>query len=124
MKKLTICVDFDETLFHDEFPDVGPPLPGAIEALNKLYDQGHTLLIWTCREGEEAENAILALEREGAKYHRFNHNDPERIARYGYDSRKLGCDILIDDKCVYSYAIGIRWDEILGIIEELADYED
>lgn len=116
MKKV-IAIDFDDTIFKDDYPFVGEPLPGAIDAINKYYNQGHTIIIWTCREGEPAEEAILALEREGAKYHFFNNNVPDRIAQYGNDSRKIGCDILIDDKALPFLIIGIDWAEIDMVLD-------
>ena len=110
--KKVIAIDFDDTIFYDAYPFVGEPIPKAIDTINKYYNKGHTIIIWTCREGEAAEEAILALEREGAKYHFFNNNDPDRAKLYNNDSRKLGCDILIDDKSLNFLVNGIDWDDI------------
>ena len=115
--KKVIAIDFDNTIFEDEYPYVGEPIEGAIDVINKYYNQGHTIIIWTCREDDAAEEAILALEREGAKYHYFNNNDPERVDKYNNDSRKIGCDILIDDKSIHSLVIGIDWEEIDMILD-------
>jgi hydroxymethylpyrimidine pyrophosphatase-like HAD family hydrolase len=119
-----IAVDFDDTIFYDDYPFVGDPIPGAVETINKYYDQGHKIIIWTCREGESAEEAILAMEREGLKYHLFNNNDPERVCKYNNDSRKIGCDILIDDKALPFLAIGINWEDIDLILESYLDWEN
>jgi len=122
-KKRVIAIDFDDTIFADEYPFVGEPLPGAIDTINKYYNQGHTIIIWSCREGDYAEEAILALEREGVKYHFFNNNAPERTAKYGYDSRKIGADIFIDDRSIHALVVGIEWDEIDMILESYLNDE-
>jgi len=55
MKLLTISVDFDGTIAYEEYPDIGNPIPGAIEAINTLYDMGHTIIINSCRAGEHEQ---------------------------------------------------------------------
>lgn len=44
-------IDFDKTIAHSSFPDfeIGEPLPGAIEALKALHEQGWKLTIYTAR---------------------------------------------------------------------------
>lgn len=108
-----IAIDADNTIFEEWYPDVGPLIPGAKETINHLYNSGHTIIIWTCREGEQLDPVIDALDMYGIKYHYINTNAPEKTERYGWDSRKIGCDILIDDRSVYFKALGgIDWSEI------------
>ena len=115
--KKIIAIDFDGVIYEEgAYPFVGEPIPKAIDTINKYYNQGHTIIIWTCREGEAAEEAILALERDGAKYHFFNNNDHNRIAQYNNDSRKIGCDIYIDDKSLNFLVNGVDWDDIATMI--------
>ena len=116
-----VAIDFDGTIFVDEYPFVGEPLPGAIETINRYHNLGWTIIINTCREGDFAENAILALEEYGTKYSFFNNNDPVRTAQYGYDPRKIGSDIVIDDRCLYFLLTGVDWELI---DEMLCDFED
>ncbi len=44
-----ICVDFDNTICLDEWPEVGPVIPGAIEVLKALQKAGHKLILFTQR---------------------------------------------------------------------------
>ena len=116
-----MAVDFDNTLFMDAYPFVGEVIEGAVEVINSLYNKGWTIIINTCREGEMAENAILALEEHGFKYSFFNNNDPVRTAKYGYDSRKIGSDLIIDNAALPLALTGIDWE----VIEEMmGDFED
>ena len=47
--KKVICIDFDNTVCLDEWPYIGPILPGAIEVLKKLQENGHKLILYTQR---------------------------------------------------------------------------
>jgi len=114
---MLISVDFDSTIFVDGYPFVGDPLPGAIDTINRWYNNGHTITINTCREDVYAESAILALEEHGCKYSFFNQNDPLRTAKYGYDPRKIGSDIVIDDRCIWFLLNGVDW----RVIDEMVD---
>ena len=48
-KSKIICVDFDNTVCLDEWPFVGPIIPGAIEVLMALEKAGHKLILYTQR---------------------------------------------------------------------------
>jgi len=45
----TICVDFDGTIVEHEYPKIGTLKPGAVEAVNRLYDAGWQIIIYSCR---------------------------------------------------------------------------
>jgi len=47
--KKVICIDFDNTICLDEWPYIGPPIPGAKEVLIKLKESGHKLILYTQR---------------------------------------------------------------------------
>ena len=44
-----ICIDFDNTICLDEWPYIGPVIPGAFKVLNALQDAGHKLILFTQR---------------------------------------------------------------------------
>jgi guanylate kinase len=99
MKKFDLLIDFDGCVTEgDSYPKVAPPRVDAIRVLNTWYRQGHTILFASCREGKYQEDAEATLALYGIPYHYFNQNKPERIEQYGHDSRKIGCDFLIDDR--------------------------
>lgn len=44
-----ICVDFDNTICLDEWPYIGPVIPGAFDVLLSLQGAGHKLILFTQR---------------------------------------------------------------------------
>lgn len=121
MKKLVILVDFDNTIVHEKYPDVGPAVNGAKETINWLHALGHTIIIWTCREGDYADDAIEYLIDNGIRFDYFNQNCPERTEKYGWDSRKIGSDIMIDDRSIFSKMMGdvVDWEFVREAFETL-----
>lgn len=104
---MIIAIDFDGVIVKEEYPAIGPEIPGAVDAMKKLHADGHTLILYTCRAGAHMFQAMRWLNDRGLfpcfKY--FNCNDPTRIKEYGDDSRKISADIYVDDKAVSSLAI-------------------
>ena len=112
MKYSIIGIDFDATIATEEYPGIGSLIPLAKETINWLASTGRTIIIWSCREGVYKNDAIDWLDRNGIMWHYFNSNDPRRTEKYGSDSRKVGCDLYIDDKNLYSKVIGdeVDWE--------------
>jgi len=97
-KKLTLAIDFDGTITKESsYPELGEVNPNAIKYINKLHKEGYFIIINTCRSGSKFEEAKSFLYRYGIKHHLINENDPERIKKYGTDTRKISADIYIDD---------------------------
>lgn len=93
-----ISIDYDDTIVYAAYPEVGLVKPYAKEVINKLYDEGHTIIINTCRSGEHQDMAEEYLHECGIKFHHINENHPDNIAQYDSDSRKIFADVYIDDK--------------------------
>lgn len=119
--KLILSVDFDNTCFTEDYPRIGKPIDGAKDTINWLYDMGHTIIINSCREGIYMEEAVSALNRHGFKWHYFNTNDPDRVEHYGWDSRKIGCDIQIDDRDIHVKSNGgvVNWSKTRSMLEKV-----
>ena len=68
LNDIVLAIDFNSTIAHrDAFPKIGSPLTGAVEAINKLYNEGYFIIVQTCRSGMhqlEAEQYLLDIERE------------------------------------------------------------
>lgn len=97
--KKVVAVDFDNTICYTNYPTIIKPLPYAIEVLKVLMNDHYTILIlYTCREGEYLKQALDFCELYGIKFDYVNENVKERIELYGNDCRKIGYDLLIDDK--------------------------
>lgn len=116
MKKLIIAVDFDQTLHTAEWPEIGPPKPYAVHALKTLKEEGHYLILWSCREGRELLEAVNWMCRHGIPFDRINDNHPEMTRRYGGNSRKVYADLYLDDKQLGGLP---DWGQILDQIRNM-----
>ena len=102
-EKMVIAVDFDGTIARTDFPKIIEPVPYAFDVLKILMKDSYTtLILWTCREGKDLEDAINFCELYGVTFDYINENDEERTKYYGNNSRKIGADLYIDDKSAQS----------------------
>lgn len=95
---MIIAVDFDGTIVEHEYPKIGKPIPFAIETLLQLQADGHTLLLWSVREGELLQEAVDYCEKKGLVFYAANKNHPDEDPTKA--SRKLNADLFIDDRNV------------------------
>lgn len=93
-------VDFDGTLSFGKWPECGPANDGLIEFLKRRKSSGDKLILWTCREGDDLERAVVWCTTKGLAFDAVNDNLPEIIEQYGGNSRKISCDFYIDDKAI------------------------
>jgi hypothetical protein len=76
------------------------PLPGAVENINKLYTEGHTIIIYTARTWMEFEMTSEWLKTNNVKYHQLMMGKP------------IG-DLWIDDRALN---FNNNWDHIAEVI--------
>lgn len=101
MRKYIIAVDFDGTLFTYEYPYVGKPIWKIINLCKNAQRQGAIIILWTCRVGEDLQEAIEACRDVGLEFDYVNENAKEQLALFGgQDTRKIYADVYIDDKAV------------------------
>lgn len=104
---MIIAVDFDDTLFryHPERPGntIGAPIPDAIRLVHYLRKQGHTLILWTCREDTPTNlaltHALEACHQYGLHFDAVNEHAPGRPHEWP-NSRKVYADLYLDDKAI------------------------
>ena len=114
---MIIAIDFDGTIVEDKFPLVGEMKPGAKKAINDLYLDGYTIIIWSCRTGVKKARAIEWLVMNGIRFHQFNKSCPINVAKYGgKDTRKVFANLYIDDRMLYELP---HWDVIYKMVREL-----
>ena len=110
---MNIAVDFDGTIVEHEYPKIGKPIPFAFDVLKKLQrEEGHTLILWTVREGNLLQEAIDYCEQNGLTFYAANRNHPDE--RRGDAPRKLTADLFIDDRNIGGL---IDWGIIYRIIK-------
>jgi len=101
-----IAVDFDGTLVEDKFPDIGekraPKLWESLIRAKETHGDHVQIILWTCRNGDHLEPAVLFCQRHGLYPDRVNDNIPEVLDKYGgpnrLNTRKVYANIYIDDK--------------------------
>lgn len=97
-RPLVIAVDFDGTVVEHKFPLIGWPMPDAFPVLRALREAGHTLILWTCREDNEARthltDAVNFCKDHGVTFDGINEAPPQYKVAGG---RKIYADVYIDD---------------------------
>ena len=79
---MTIYVDIDETIFMTQNMDYenSQPFLERIQKINKLYDEGHTIVYWTARGSRKqidwTELTRKQLKDWGAKYNELRTDKP------------------------------------------------
>ncbi|HIF52376.1 MAG TPA: hypothetical protein EYQ42_12770 [Thiotrichaceae bacterium] len=94
-----ICVDFDGTIVDHRYPEIGPPVDGAIYWIKQFQSLGAKIILFTMRSDNQSAGNVLTeavnyLESEGIKLFGINHN-PDQSA--WTTSPKAYGDIYIDD---------------------------
>lgn len=105
-----IAVDFDGTMVEHQYPDIGKEIPGAVQVLQALANEGHRIILYTMRdninkvpEWPEPYNCkeaptVIEVAKNWCKEHYipiFAVNDNPRCTFS--KSRKVYADIYIDD---------------------------
>jgi hypothetical protein len=112
-KSLVIAVDFDGTVVEHKYPAIGKEMPFAFATLKELQKRGHRLILWTFRHGKTLDEAVEYCRQNGIEFYAVNRSFPEEQFDPNEASRKLDCDMFIDDRNVGGF---LGWGEIFRII--------
>lgn len=96
---MQIIIDLDGTICREmrQFSRcLAEPWPDAIDTVNKLYDAGNTIIIYTARTWAEYEMTVDWLGKHGIKYHQL------------FMGKPVG-DVWIDDRAITA---NNNWKEI------------
>ena len=110
---MKIAVDFDGTIVEHKYPEIGKEVMFAFNTLRALQEQGHQLILWTYRSGQELDEAVEYCRRNGIEFYAINSSYPEEEFDEDYDSRKIDADIFIDDRNIGGLP---PWGEIYQMI--------
>lgn len=89
---MIIAVDFDGTLLQEEGLDYK-----LLRACRRARERGYKLILWTCRFGEELEEAVSLCAALGLTFDAVNDNLRSVKEDYG-NPRKIVADLYIDDR--------------------------
>jgi len=96
---MDIAVDFDGVVAKDgAWPEIGEPDARMILALIGTQKNGHVLILDTCRTGKYLDEAVRFSMAHGLTFDYIGENNPERIAKYGGDCRKISAGLYVEDK--------------------------
>tara|TARA_B110001452_G_C14880718_1_gene307900 strand:+ start:113 stop:514 length:402 start_codon:yes stop_codon:yes gene_type:complete len=113
MKKFILAIDFDGTVAEDSFPEVGALIKDADTIIRKLKQDGHDIIINTCRTGKYEGLAEYFLIKNKIPFDYINSNLPRVIDFYKQDCRKVSADYYIDNRNIGGLP---SWKEIYEII--------
>lgn len=68
---MVVMIDIDGTICTEERPfdrSLAVPLPGAVEGVNKIFDAGHTVVLWTGRGWDQHRVTKDWLLRHGFRF--------------------------------------------------------
>ncbi|MCQ2341270.1 MAG: hypothetical protein MJZ48_02290 [Paludibacteraceae bacterium] len=96
---MIIAVDFDGTIVEHAYPQIGKPIPFAIDTLKRLQQEQHQIILWSVREGKLLQEAVDYCKGRGFEFFAVNSNFPdENEIHDGRTARKLTADLFIDDR--------------------------
>lgn len=99
--RLTIAVDFDNTLAVTRYPAIIAPIGTVVDYIRDAKENHNAIIIlWTCREGKELEEAVAWCKENNVPIDYVNENVPARVKKWESDCRKVSADIYIDDKAM------------------------
>lgn len=87
---MKLAIDFDGTIARTDFPRILGEVPYAVKYIKRLHEEGHYIIIWTCRCGKEHLDAINWLLERGVPFDRVNDHHPEISADCYIDDRNAG----------------------------------
>ena len=91
------AIDFDGTIVSNDYPEIGVFLNEAIDFIKALQARGDKWILYTMREGEKLDEALVYLTQFGLRPDAVNDNLPEIIAAFGNNPRKVFANVYIDD---------------------------
>lgn len=113
---MIIAIDFDGTICQNKYPEIGDPMPLAIESIKELKKRGHDLILWTCRQGEQLYNAVKWCKEHGIPFDLVNEHEPNNLRAFGgVAGNKVFADIYIDDRNLGGFP---GWERAMELIKE------
>lgn len=89
--KLIVAFDFDDTVFPYSTVHKTPVIRRTIKALQDAKNQGHTLVLFTCRDSQE--DTRMYCDINGIGYDYFNESPVPT------GNGKIFYNVFLDDKC-------------------------
>ena len=105
-----ICIDFDGTIVDHRFPEIGPPVPGAVEWMKEFQEARAKLILFTMRSDGGRNPSALSwaveyLNENGITLYGVNKNptqvhwtsSPKAYGNIYIDDAAFGCPLIQPD---------------------------
>jgi hypothetical protein len=127
---MRICLDFDHTLFMNDYPNVGNPVPHAIDAVRTLKSEGHYIIVASGRANRSERSGpdrklgiwrmVHALRVHGVPYDEIDDGSQGKILADLYvDDKSLGAPLTVfENKYVIDWYVAIPMIEHLVALRE------
>lgn len=109
-----IVIDFDGVVVENWYPEIGPQVPGAVEALRELTAAGHTLCLHSNRIGPHLRRALDYLSAHNIDVDVNVVIVPKPRADLIIDSKAAGCPIRIPP--VQTEQPSVNWIEMRKLL--------
>ena len=93
---IIFAIDFDGSVVTHEYPNIGKDI-GAEPVLKYLIEDGHQLILWTMRGGQELADAVKWFNDRDIPLYGVNENPTQKEWT---DSPKVFAQIYIDDAAI------------------------
>ena len=103
---MIIAVDFDGTLCKHKYPNIGREFILRIKSLIRRKELGDKIILWTCRDGKELQEAIDWCKGFGLEFDAVNEDLPEIKQLFINKSCKVYADVYLDDR-------NVTWEELV-----------
>lgn len=117
-----LLIDFDETIStKGRFPVPGEQIEASLEYVNRLYNEGYYIIIWTCRSDLHLLQAEQWLLNQGYMFDKINQARPHELLLFeGKDTRKIWGHTYIGDDSLSWKVNGMpHWSEIYEMVKML-----
>lgn len=94
------AIDFDGTLCEQAYPACGEPKMNVINMAIRLKNEGHCIILNTCRADNLLNDAVEFCAKFGLIFDYINENTDENRALYNNNARKIYADYYVDDKAM------------------------
>lgn len=116
-----IAIDFDGTIVDHRFPEIGAPVPGALDAIRTLQGMHWRVILWTMRSGKHLDEAVAFLKRHGIEPWAVNSNptqsgwtsSPKAYAHHYVDDAAIGCPL---SRVIGFARMSVDWTAVLGLL--------
>lgn len=108
---MILALDFDGTVTTHRYPGIGERVPYCLEVLERVSMYGHQIVLWTCRNGEELDEAATYCKSNGIVLSGVN-----RIPSVPNKSGKIFADIYIDDRGLGTPLIDFNGEKVVDWI--------